>query len=500
MSAIREAAAGVVCLGLYGLHAQDFDPRLFSVPFAGFVLFARNVESVEQTAALTRDLQSRAGGLPYIVAIDQEGGRVARIRTGVEEIPSMMALAAAGDEDLAYRAGVQLGYDLRRAGVNVDFAPVLDLALFEQNTVIGARSFGDDPERVARYAEAVARGLRDAGVLPTYKHFPGHGSTAVDSHLDLPVIDLPQDVLRSRDLAPFHQLLQRASAVMTAHIIVQAFDAQRAATVSKRVLGELLRETCGFSGVCFTDCVEMDAIAKGIGSVAGAVASLQAGADCVLVSRNLDLALDIVDAIERAAEDGSLPLERLTQAYERVCALRGELRRCSQEPPLDVSPHPGIGREIGRRAVTLLRGTAAARIGDTLVLSFEGTTTEGVQGTHSDHAPLHPQVEQLRVPLEPQPQQVDAALERIRAAHKRPVVLMRRAHVYPAQREAVDRVLDAFPDALVVSVREPYDAMHLERARNVACTYGDDLPSMQGLADVVFGGAAPAGTLPLQTA
>src|SRR5579884_1545569 len=282
MNDLRELAAGVLCVGFDGTGAADVGSVLRRTPFAGLILFGRNVVSPEQTRALSDAIRD---ALPSpIIAVDQEDGRVARLRRGVEELPAMLALAATGDTDLAERAGMQLAFDLRRAGVNVDYAPVLDLMLMRMNTVIGARAFGDDPEQVIRFGDAFARGLRSQGIIPTFKHFPGHGSTEVDSHLDLPAIDLDEQTFRSRDLVPFAQLLPHAEALMTAHIIVRALDAEQPATLSPRILTGLLRGEIGFDGVCFTDCMQMDAIAKGIGSTEGAVEALVAGADCVLIS------------------------------------------------------------------------------------------------------------------------------------------------------------------------------------------------------------------------
>lgn len=499
MTGIRDLAAGVVCVGFEGTAISGgLEATLRSTPLAGLILFARNVESLEQTRALTDQIRSILPGA--IIAIDQEGGRVARLRDNVEELPAMLALAATGDARLAERAGAQLAFDLRRAGVNVDYAPVLDLMLMRMNTVIGARAFGDDPQQVIRFGEAFARGLRSQGIVPTFKHFPGHGSTEVDSHLDLPAIDLDEATLRARDLVPFENLLPGAQAVMTAHIIVRSLDAHKPATLSPRILTDLLRDEIGFQGVCFTDCMQMDAIAKGVGVTEGAVQAVIAGADCVLISHSTELALESIERIAEAVEEGRLPRARLEEAHARVQALRATL---SQPSPLDsVPPHPGIGREIGRRAVTVLRGSAGANGPSSIIVSFEGATVEGVQGLHTEHASLAGgrQVPELRVPLEPSGDQIAALMDDLRAREKRPIVLMRRAHVYHGQADAVRSILRAFPDALLVSTREPFDAFMFDEAKNVLCTYGDDKPSMQGLSDVLFGGAAVEGHFPLESA
>jgi beta-N-acetylhexosaminidase len=494
---IQTLAAGVLCVGFDGTEIDAaLEERLHRLQPAGVILFGRNVESLAQTRALSDRI--RALYPNAIIAIDQEGGRVARLREGVEQIPAMMAVGAADDVSLAYRAGAQVAFDLRRAGANVDFAPVLDLALYPMNTVIGARSFGDDPAHVASFGSAVANGLRSEGIVPTFKHFPGHGSTEVDSHLDLPAIDVDEGALETRDLLPFEQLLPNADAVMTAHIVVRALDEERPATISRRILTDVLRDRIRFEGVCFTDCMQMAAIAEGIGSAAGALEALIAGADCVLVSHSFDVAQESIERIIAGVQSGVLPRERLEEAYQRVARLRSRLKA-----PLDLDarpPHAGIGREIGRRAVTLIRGQAHANAEQSVVLSFEGTTSEGVQGLHSQHATLPSPVplQQFTLALEPEERDADMVISQIEALQKRPIVLMRRAHVYAKQMRAVERVVQAFPQALVVSTREPFDALSLGSAMHLLCIYGDDAPSLEGLSDVIFRGAGAPGRMPLQ--
>jgi beta-N-acetylhexosaminidase len=501
MNDIRVLAAGAIAGGFDGYEiTPEVAAAIDELQLGGWILFGHNTRSVEQARALTDAVRARYPvGLPPILAIDQEGGRVARLRQGLEEIPAMMAVSAAGDEALARAAGEQMAFDLRRVGVNVDYAPVLDLALERMNTVIGSRSFGADPRRVIRFAGAFAAGLEAGGMVATYKHFPGHGSTALDSHLELPTIDVDGPTLRARDLLPFATLLPQARALMTAHIVALAYDPINSATLSRAILTDLLRDELGFRGVAFTDCMEMDAIARTVGSARGAVDALAAGADCVLMSHRLSIVREAVDLIERAVDDGSLAVERLREANARVTTLRRELA-----PPIALDatpPHPGIGREIGRRAVTLVRGDARADARADVVVSFEGTTTEGVQGTHSQHAAFQVEgLERVLAPLDPSDAAVETLLASLQRIGKRPIALMRRAHVYAGQARAIERVLSAYPDALLISTREPFDVAEFGRARNVLCTYGDDKPSIQGLSDVIFGGAAPAGVLPLEIA
>ena len=207
---LNALARGVV---LAGFEGETFDPAL--PQFGGYVLFARNASSLPQVRALTDALRSRAfdDGTVPLVAIDQEGGRVVRLRNGVEPMPSMMALGAAGDLELAGRAGEQVAFDLRRAGCTMNFAPVLDLALHAGNTVIGTRSLGSHPENVAALGAAFGAGLERGGIVPCYKHFPGHGATATDSHAELPRVTDDADTLRARDLVPFAAVAPTAPAM-----------------------------------------------------------------------------------------------------------------------------------------------------------------------------------------------------------------------------------------------------------------------------------------------
>jgi beta-N-acetylhexosaminidase len=324
---LRRKAASLVLTGFEGATPeQGFDELLDAYPFCGFIFFDRNSASLEQLRALTDRLRGYYRDLPPILAIDQEGGRVMRLREGVAPIPPAAEIGATGDAQLAESLGAQCGRDLRRAGCNVNFAPVLDLAVDPRNTVIGSRSFGADPELVTRLGSAFARGLESAGIVATYKHFPGHGATEVDSHLALPVIHVDEATLRSRDFVPFARVARQAAAMMSAHVVVAALDSQHPATLSPVILQNLLRDEFGFSGVCFSDCLQMNAISQGFGSVDGGVAAMRAGCDVLTISHDPALAVRIVDGLVRAVERGELEGERLDEASERVTKLRRRLQ------------------------------------------------------------------------------------------------------------------------------------------------------------------------------
>ncbi len=498
-------AGSVLCLGFAGASPADAPlDELRELAPAGTILFARNVTTVERTRELAAALRV-ALGPELFVAIDQEGGRVARLRSGVRAIPSMMAVGACDDEGLAERLGAAIARDLRAAGLNLDLAPVLDLALEAANGAIGTRSFGDDPARVAALGCALARGLENAGVGATFKHFPGHGATPGDSHVELPVVSADAALLRARDLVPFAAAIGAgARAVMAAHVVVTAFDPERPASLSPRVLHDLLRTEYGFAGVCFSDALEMDAVARERGIEAAATAALAAGVDClVLGTDDLRIARGVRDAIVAALARGELERTRLAAAAARVQRLRAELTATADRAP---AGDEDVGALIARRAITVVRGTAACAAGEALtVVSFEGTRYDGAAGAQHDGASLSLALrrrrvssESLRVPLAPDDAMLEQLLDLIGAQPERRLALvMRRAHLHAAQRRALDALLAVAPDALVVSALEPFDVACVPAARNVVCCYGDDEATFEALADVLTGRCAAQGKLPV---
>ena len=464
-------ARGVIGVGFTGATAQtaplgalrDFAP-------GALILFARNVGAPKELRELIAALRDVATPSP-LIAVDQEGGRVERIREGVAALPPAMAVGATGDVALAERLGTLLGRDLAALGITADLAPVADLSLQPRSTVVASRSYGDDPERVAQFVVAFARGLERGGVAAALKHFPGHGATAEDSHTALPHVTADAATLRARDLVPFARALaaRAASIVLTAHVVIEAFDADRPATISPAVLTNLLRGELGYGGVVATDCLEMDAIANGIGTVRGAVEALAAGADLLFISHRLELAQAAAAAIVTAVHDGEVPLSRLHEAYARVHGLRERLAR---REPLAGAVDDDAPLEAARRAPTALRGDVRLRAGKPVtVISFEGTVADNVALSGRQTSVETPSLssalrrrgwksEIMRVAIEPAAGDVDLLLDHVEALGDREFVLVTRdAHLHPAQRDAVARILARTPDALIVSARAPYDAL-----------------------------------------
>lgn len=312
-----------------GFPAGDPPPfileGLASEALAGVILFKRNVTSLAELASRVAMLAAAAPNEPPIVAIDQEGGRVQRLGPPVLQLPPMRVLGDRDDVELTRMAARALGRQLAALGINLDFAPVLDVSTNPKNEVIGDRAFGADPALVLRHGRAFANGLADAGLLACGKHFPGHGDTTEDSHFELPA--LPHDAARleSVELLPFRGARDVLGSIMTAHILFRALDPTRPATLSPIIIEGMLREQLGYEGLVVSDDLEMRAIADRWPAGEAAVLAIEAGCDLLLICKDTNLAAQARDALAaRARADGRFA-ERLASAARRVRSVRAKL-------------------------------------------------------------------------------------------------------------------------------------------------------------------------------
>ena len=314
----------------------------------GAILFARNLGAPQAIAALTDRLRRLTPDLPPLIAVDQEGGRVARLAEPFTLWPPARALGRLGSEDLAFHVGQAMGAELAGAGFTMDMAPVLDVDTNAANPIIGDRSFGGDPALVGRLGSAFARGLTEAGVLPVGKHFPGHGDTAADSHLTLPVVPHGRDRLLSVEVAPFRTAAPHLPAVMTAHVLYPGLDAEHPATLSAGILTGLLRTEIGYDGLVISDDLEMAGIAHRWPAGEAACRFLAAGGDLVLVCHRPEFQREALAALRRAAGRGEIPASRLEEARERVRRARSQAAAAAARPR---PPLPGPEGLAAHRAL-----------------------------------------------------------------------------------------------------------------------------------------------------
>ncbi len=310
-------------------HAASADVRRLIRDFgAGHVIFfKRNVDSPEQVADLVCELQSlaRTAGheQPLLIAVDQEGGRVARLREPWAVWPPLRALGRTGSEEMSRRMGEALAAELSACGIRCNLAPVMDVDTNPANPVIGDRSFGDDPALVGRLGAAMIRGLQGGGVAACAKHFPGHGDTVVDSHLELPVIEHPRARVDDVELRPFRAAVDAGVAsIMTAHVLFPELDPAVPATLSPTVVDGILRREMKYDGLVFSDDLEMKAVAARWEPAEAAVLAARAGCDVLLVCREAEAQVASAEGLIRALESGALPWAGMDDALRRVRRLK----------------------------------------------------------------------------------------------------------------------------------------------------------------------------------
>jgi beta-N-acetylhexosaminidase len=359
-TSIERLADRCIFPGFVGTTAPDWARRRVADGLGGVVLYSRNIETPEQLAALNAALHAERPQL--LVAVDEEGGNVTRLeaRTG-SSYPGNLALGAAGDVELTRAVAMAMGADLAYAGVDLDLAPDADVNSNPVNPVIGVRSFGSEPEMVAAHTRAWVGGLQAAGVAACAKHFPGHGDTDRDSHLELPLAGDPRE---SGALEPFRSAIAAGvQVVMSAHIWVPSLDGVPA-TISRRIMGDLLRDELGFGGLVITDGLEMRGLSDELGVADSAVRALVAGCDALCIGGGLageDTVEEVRSAIIAAVADGRLGEDRLADAASRVDALAA-WRSLQSLPPV---AGRGVGLIAARQA---LRAEGPVRIADDALL------------------------------------------------------------------------------------------------------------------------------------
>ena len=294
----------------------------------GLILFERNYKNPDQLLKLINDLQSLNADNseipPLFISVDQEGGRVARLGEPFTRFPSMSCLGQADSNELAYRFGLGMGKELRAVGINMDYAPVLDVHSNPENPIIGKRALDTEPEKVARLGAELMRGFYDAGVIPVGKHFPGHGDTSQDSHLTLPRVERTRESLQQCELIPFiHAIQQGLEVIMTAHVVYPAWDDRLPATFSPTIMNDVLRNSLQFDGLIMSDDLEMQAIDQKLESIP--TLGTQAGIDLFLICHDLEKVSCLQNSMIQDIETGKIPKATIEQSLARIFKVKQKL-------------------------------------------------------------------------------------------------------------------------------------------------------------------------------
>ena len=339
--------------------SEDYKKHFAATKIGNYILFAKDLTDYQSIRQLTDSLQDMAKdicGVPAFISTDQEGGMVTRVFSGATHFPSNMAITASGMRDAMHCVGEMVGIELRNLGINVNHAPVLDINNNPQNPVIGIRSYSDDPAVVAEMGVKYINGLQKSGVIAGGKHFPGHGDTGIDSHLDLPFIAHDLERMHDVELVPFQAAIQNGvDSLMTAHIKFTAIDNEMPATLSPQIITEFLREKLGFEGLVISDCMTMKAIKDKYTTEKGCVMALNAGVDLLCLNADADIQAACYHTVLEAVLSGELPIEKVDAAVTRILKYKYkyDIGSAAPQPMASYPAHEALADEISAKSITL---------------------------------------------------------------------------------------------------------------------------------------------------
>ena len=486
----------------------------------GFILFDKNIINAKQVAMLTHDVQIEAGDIPLFLGIDQEGGVIKRIPGGTN-LPGQMALGAVGDDDLALAAGELMGEEMKALGLQVNFAPSLDVNSNPDNPIIGIRSFGSDSDLVSRLGLATMKGLHQSGVVAAVKHFPGHGDTSVDSHLGLPVLNHNRARLDAVELKPFRAAIDAGvDMIMTAHIAFPAVDNGHVisrkdgssvpipATLSEKALTGLLRQELGFKGVIISDAFTMDGIAEHYGEKDAIVRAVSAGVDIILMPKDLTAAHD---SLVNAVKNGTILPDRIQDSVIRILKLKSKYglfdqsnddfatRLASLPTVIGSTAHRQVEQEIAERAVTMLVGPIEPiRQGDHVVIvaADENTGKQFQKQLIAASPSKHLTTEIAGIGQLKTTQAIDKADYVILATYQFRNVASQFG--WEAYQDIIDFLNGKNRHYTLLSLGNPYETLYLKNVKSALAVYGSQDPNMAAGAKALLGILTAQGELPVQ--
>ncbi|MYL21389.1 beta-N-acetylhexosaminidase [Halobacillus litoralis] len=487
----------------------------------GVILFRENVVTTEQTTELVADYQNAAEKYGLLVTIDQEGGIVTRLQSGTD-FPGNMALGATRSEELSRDVGRAIGEELSALGINMNLAPDMDVNNNPDNPVIGVRSFGENPELVADMGQAYMAGLQETGVAATAKHFPGHGDTAVDSHIGLPEVPHDKERLKEVELYPFQKAMDAGiDAVMTAHVTFPEIDDTKViskkdgeeialpATLSKKVLTGLMREEMGYEGLVITDALNMNAIQEHFGSVDAVIRAINAGTDIVLMPVGLE---EVAGGIYEAVGTGEIEMKTIEDSVERILTMKIRRGIIKAEQPSSLEDqvanakeivgsdeHKQVEKEVAEKSITLVKNDQILPLqpeqDDQIVVvgdSFSSSLADAVKDVHEQTTLIDHNSQAFTSEQQTALQEADYII-----AGTYTYNVWTRSPDHPQMKRMKEILEMAEGKVIGVGIRNPYDVMAYPEVDAYIAQYGFRKASFTAAASTIFGQNQPSGKLPV---
>ena len=493
---------------------RELERAIIRDHLGGLILFAPNVDHPAQVAGLVNRAQEAAtvsgAGIPLLIAVDQEGGRITRLWDGFTPFPGNMAVGATHDPEDARRMARTIAQEMRAVGINMNLAPVLDVNSNPLNPIIGTRSFGDSPELVVQMGLPMIETYREQGVIATAKHFPGHGDTEEDSHRKLPTVSHPLDHLWAVELAPFQAAIDAGvDVIMTAHVSFPAVDPtpDLPATLSPLVLQDLLRVQMGFDGVIATDSLGMRALSKIHNPSEAAALALQAGADLLMFGKDPGYTLATAHAayvhVLALVQTGEISVEQIDASVRRVLTLKAHYDLLTWQPAdpeqaarsCGTTQHRAAALRVATDSITLLENDGVLPLSPEQALLL--VVPDKVDDLDDALRAYFPTLDVAVVALDPTARQITAASRRARAADV--VLVATWDAAQHASQVSLVQTLSVHP-LVVIALNTPYDLAAFQEVSVTpaayVCTYSDAPPSLKALAMVLVGSQLPRGRLP----
>lgn len=494
-------------------YSSKIDELIKKYKFGNIILFKRNIRSMENLFMINKKIQEvmlETLSIPAFIAIDQEGGMVTRLFQGATVFPGAMTLSATNNPENAYQAGLYMATEMAALGINVNFAPVLDVNTNPLNPGVGIRSYSDDQKVSSVFGSEYIKGLQTQ-IFATAKHFPGKGDAAVDAHLGLPRVNHDLKRLEEVEIYPFKEAIKaKVKGMMTSHAIYEHLNKEYPATLSKEALTDLLRDKLNYDGLIFTDGMEMQAIDDFYGAPESAVTAILAGANLVLYCHYEQQQIDAYNFVKEAVLDGTIPMEVLDERVKRVLRYKEDLNLAflnkefvDVKDNLRKDEHVKFAEKVVDDALTLVRGKRFVQKGKTLFIAQKPTALTLVEEANKDAGLVEelkkvlPEFSYVISPLNPTEEDVKELIKDIKN-YDQVILTTYNANMYPGQVELTKKLTKLDLELHVISLRNPYDIHLVPEIKNYVCLYEYTNNSIQTLKKYLLGKIEPTGKFPVK--
>ncbi|KAG4087588.1 glycoside hydrolase family 3 protein [Neocallimastix lanati (nom. inval.)] len=479
--------------------------------FGNFILFSRNIKSLQQLEKLTRDLHDvvmREIGIMPFIAIDQEGGMVVKIMNKATFYPGSMTLAATKVEN-ANIIGHMMGKHLMSLGINVNFAPSLDINNNPKNPIIGIRSYSDNPNIVSQFGVNLIKGMQDEDLIATAKHFPGHGDVEIDSHLSLPILPYDKKRLYDMELKPFKEAINNGvKNIMCAHIIFQKVDEENPATLSKNIIQGILRKELNYDGLITSDCMEMKAISEGITTPVGVIKGLSAGIDLACVCHTKERQINSINMIKQAIQDHLITLEEINSKIERILKYKTQVYSAmnkvffNSKGSLDIfndNHQAKIIQSIVDSSLTYVRRKKLELKGKIILYGCKTSISNACEDIADNTSIIEFVSKEIPSVYTQEYKMNEYSEELIKKAKEYDTIIFISFNAFtePLQAKMINELNQSCSNFYVISIRNPYDYLSLDENINYYTLYECTPNSLRSLIKFLKGEINAVGKLPI---